>query len=101
MKLYTDRYVKKLKASHRKVMLKFTAGTNYALRAQKKQIMARASRLVIDSHKRIIETFQNESMCLLDQVDSMKLNLYEAELKVERLLKLNYSQEVDLAIVLK
>ena len=63
--------------------------------------MARASRLVIDSHKRIIETFQNESMCLLEQVDSMKLNLYEAELKVERLLKLNFSQEVDLSVVLK
>ena len=56
-KLYTERYVKKLKATHRSIMNKFTAGTNYAMRAQKKQIMYRASRLVIDSHKRIIETF--------------------------------------------
>ena len=35
-KLYTRRFVKKLKASHRKVMAKFAAGSNYAMKAMKR-----------------------------------------------------------------
>ena len=65
-KLYTERFVKKLKASHNKVLKKFTAGSNYAMRAMKRQIMARASRLVIDSHRKVLDAFQTETLCLLD-----------------------------------
>ena len=56
-KLYTDRYVKRLKVAHAKLMDKFTCGSKYALRAQKKQIMSRATRLVVDSHNKLLESF--------------------------------------------
>ena len=35
-KLYTQRFVKKLKASHRKVLQKFASGSNYAMKAMKR-----------------------------------------------------------------
>ena len=35
-KLYTERYVKRLKAANTKLMDKFTMGSKYALTAQKK-----------------------------------------------------------------
>ena len=64
-KMYTDRYVRRLKVAHNKLLDKFTMGSKYALRAQKRQIMARASRLVVDSHDKLIQTFQKEAMALL------------------------------------
>ena len=71
-------------------MQKYAAGTKYALRAQKKQVMARASRLVVDSNKKLLQTFQNEACCLLDQVESMKYRLAEKEAQCLRMLELNY-----------
>lgn len=35
-KLYTQRFVRKLKASHRKVLQKFASGSNYAIKAMKR-----------------------------------------------------------------
>ena len=35
-KLYTQRFVRKLKASHRKVLQKFASGSNYAMKAMKR-----------------------------------------------------------------
>lgn len=53
-KLYTQRYVKRLKVAHNKLMDKFTLGSKYALKTQKKIIMARATRLVVDSHNKLL-----------------------------------------------
>ena len=56
-----------MKAAHKKLMDKFTLGSKYALTAQKKQIMARARRLVVDSHDKLLDTFQQEALSLLQQ----------------------------------
>ena len=64
-KLYTNRYVRRLKAAHQKLMDKFTLGSKYALVSQRKQIMARATRLVVDSHEKLLGTFQEEAIYLL------------------------------------
>ena len=50
MKQYTDRYVRRLKAAHRKLVEKFALGSKYALIMQEKAIMGRARQLVITSH---------------------------------------------------
>ena len=71
-KMYTHRYVRRLKVAHNKLMDKFTLGSKYALRAQKKQLMARATRLVVDSHKKLMDTFENEALILLWQSQQMK-----------------------------
>ena len=42
MKMYTDRYVRRLKAAHKKLIEKFALGSKYALIAQEKTVMARA-----------------------------------------------------------
>ena len=56
-KLYTNRYVRRLKVAHTKLLDKFTLGSKYALVAQKKLVMERAKRLVIDSHNKLLDTF--------------------------------------------
>ena len=56
-KLYTDRYVQRLKVAHAKLMDKFTLGSKYALRAQKKQIMSRAMKLVVYSNEKLRQSF--------------------------------------------
>ena len=56
-KLYTVRYIKRLKASHMRLIDKFTLGSKYALVAQRKEIMARATRLVVESHENLLKTF--------------------------------------------
>jgi hypothetical protein len=38
-------------------MDKFTMGSKYALKAQHKQTMGRASRLVVESNKKLLRTF--------------------------------------------
>ena len=80
-KMYTDRYVRRLKVSHAKLLDKFTLGSKYALRAQKKQIMGRATRLVVDSHNKLLETFQKEALSLLYQTMGYK---QETEKKTEQ-----------------
>lgn len=79
-KMYTDRYVRRLKVAQNKLMDKFTLGSKYALKAQKNQIMSRASRLVTDSHNQLLESFQNQAMTLLYQCTKYK---EELELKTE------------------
>ena len=79
--MYTDRYVRRLKVSHAKLLDKFTLGSKYALRAQKKQIMGRATRLVVDSHNKLLETFQKEALSLLYQTMGYK---QETEKKTEQ-----------------
>lgn len=64
-KLYTNRYVRRLKDTHKRLMDKFTLGSSYALKAQKKQLMVRASRLVLDSHNKLVETFSKEALTIL------------------------------------
>lgn len=63
-KLYTNRFVGRLKAAHKKLMDKFTLGSKYALVAQRKQVMARATRLVVKSHENLLKTFQEEALTL-------------------------------------
>ena len=81
-------------------MTKFAAGSNYAMKAMKRQIMARASRLVIESHKKVLSAFQTEALCLLHQVLEFKEQMQDKEKKAEEVLRMNYTQEVDLAMVL-
>ena len=56
-KMYTDRYVRRMKAAQNKLMDKFTLGSKYALAAQKKIIMSRARRLVTDSNRKLLDSF--------------------------------------------
>lgn len=56
-KLYTERYIRRLKVAHTKLLDKFTMGAKYALKAQNKQTMARAARLVVESNNKLLQTF--------------------------------------------
>ena len=56
-KMYTDRYVRRMKAAQNKLMDKFTLGAKYALISQKKIIMSRARRLVTDSNRKLLDSF--------------------------------------------
>ena len=56
-KMYTDRYVRRMKAAQNKLMDKFTLGAKYALTAQKKILMSRARRLVTDSNRKLLNSF--------------------------------------------
>lgn len=100
-KLYTDRYVRRLKVAHAKLLDKFTLGSKYALRAQKKQVMARATRLVVDSHNKLLEEFQNQAMILLYQSTKYKDELDVKTKFCDQLLATNRSLELDLAMVLR
>ena len=56
-KMYTDRYVRRMKVAQNKLMDKFTLGAKYALISQKKIIMSRARRLVTDSNRKLLDSF--------------------------------------------
>ena len=90
-KLYTNRYVRRLKAAHKKLIDKFTLGSKFALVSQRKQVMARATRLVVDSHEKLMETFQSEALTLLKQNMMLREELYTRNAQVEKLIKTNRS----------
>ena len=100
-KMYTHRYVRRLKVAHDKLMNKFTLGSKYALRAQKHQIMTRATRLVVDSHKKLMDTFENEALTLLYQTRIMQEELAKKTNQCDILIKANREQELDLACILR
>ena len=100
-KLYTNRYVRRLKAAHKKLIDKFTLGSKYALVAQKKLVMARARRLVVDSHDKLLKTFQDEALTLLFQNRSDREELTLRNIQVEKLIKANRALELELSLILK
>ena len=100
-KLYTERYVKRLKAANTKLMDKFTMGSKYALTAQKKQIMERASRLVVESNNKLLETFQNEAMIILHQNRTYEAELIKKTKQCDDLIKVNRDLEQDMFCILR
>jgi len=100
-KLYTNKYVRRLKAAHNKLIDKFTLGSKYALTAQRKQIMARATRLVVDSHNKLLETFEKEALSLVYQTQKAQVELSLRNKQVERLVQVNRELELDLSMVLR
>lgn len=71
-KLYTQRFVRKLKANHKKVVEKFVLGTIYALKVQKKMTMMRARAFVRGTYNQVEETFKMEALLLLEQNEKLK-----------------------------
>ena len=59
--MYTERYVRRMKFAHTKLLDKFAMGTKFALKAQEKQTMCRAARLVVDCNNKLLMTFQEEA----------------------------------------
>lgn len=53
--------------------------------------MARATRLVVDSHEKLMETFQSEALTLLKQNMMLREELYTRNAQVEKLIKTNRS----------
>lgn len=50
-----------MKFAHTKLLDKFAMGTKFALKAQEKQTMCRAARLVVDCNNKLLMTFQEEA----------------------------------------
>ena len=65
-KMYTHRFVRKLKAANKKVVQKFVVGTIYALKTQKKMMMQRARAFVKATHSKVEEVFKSEALVLLE-----------------------------------
>ena len=99
--MYTERYVRRLKVAHNKLLDKFTLGSKYALKAQKKQLMARATRLVHESHEKLLDTFKVEALNLLAQTKKHKVIATEKTDISNRLIEANRSLEHDLALILR
>ena len=66
-KLYTKRYIDKLKRDYQKKIDKFILGAAGSLKKQKKAIMKVAHEMVISSHEKVTNAFQGEMIHLLDQ----------------------------------
>jgi len=100
-KLYTQRFIRKLKAAHKKVIQKFVIGTIYALKIQKKMIMMRARAFVRATYGKVEETFKTEALILLEQFDNLKNQLKQREKELVDVLKVNHQLEVELSILTK
>jgi len=57
-KLFTQRYVNKLKEGFREIVERFVVGANYALGKQKDEIMAGARKMVMDTHNKVTGAFE-------------------------------------------